>query len=252
MKQGEKIGFVEIGNLAAMGLDRVTVYRKPRIALITTGDEVTEPGQALRPGQIYNSNHYLISSRLAELGVETVWTKCLKDDALQVADAVRQAVELGADAVITTGGVSVGKKDILHDSLDLLGAEKLFWRVNLKPGTPTVFAVFQGVPVICLTGNPFGAIANVELLIRPMLAVLTGDPSLKAEEATGVMADPFHKASPGRRFIRAIYRDGQVRLPDGLHSSGVLSTMKGCNCLVDIEPGTGALNAGDSVRVWLL
>ena len=252
VKQGEKISYVEVGNLAAMGCSRVPVYRKPRIALFTTGDEVTLPGQPLLQGKIYNSNYYLLAARLKTLGVEPMWTDSLMDDREQVAGAIQKAVLEGADLIITTGGVSVGKKDIIHDSLERLGARKIFWKVKLKPGTPTVFSIYRGIPVISLSGNPFGAITNVELIIRPVLAKMTGDPSLPAAAAEAVMADAFPKASQGRRFIRAACRAGKVYLPDGLHSSGVLSSMKGCNCLVDIAPGTLSLEAGDRVKIWML
>lgn len=252
LHKGEKIGYAEIGNLAGMGCDTVPVYRRPRIALLTTGDEVMLPGSPLRPGKIYNSNLFLLASRLEELGCTPEWIDSLPDDGASVAEGIRKVVEAGADLVITTGGVSVGKKDILHEAIPLLGAQKLFWRVKLKPGTPTIFSLYRGIPVVSLSGNPFGAVTNLELLVRPMLAKMTGDASLTAVQTEAVMADSFGKASRGRRFIRAMYRDGEVRLPDGLHSSGVLSSMKGCNCLVDIRPGTECLKPGDRVRVWIL
>ena len=105
--------------------------------------------------------------------------------------------------------------------------------------------------MISLSGNPFGALTNFELLIRPMLAKICRDGTLTPVRTKGVMDAEFRKASHGRRFIRAIYRDGRVGLPDGLHSSGVLASMKGCNCLVDIKPGTPSLEIGDEVDVVL-
>ncbi|MCI8401746.1 MAG: molybdopterin molybdotransferase MoeA [Lachnospiraceae bacterium] len=252
MKAGEKLGYIETGNLAGMGCEKVPVYRRPRIALITTGDEVTLPGTPLLPGRIYNSNRFLLEARLKELGCEAMWVESTGDDAMKVAEQVKRAADRGADLILTTGGVSVGKKDILHEALPLLGAVKLFWRVRLKPGTPTICSLYHGIPVISLSGNPFGAITNLELLVRPMLARLTNDPSLQVQVVSGIMESSFPKESRGRRFIRAIYGGGKVCLPDGLHSSGVLSSMKGCNCLVDIAPGTKALAPGDQVRVWLL
>lgn len=250
--RGTKLGYVEIGNLAGMGCAQVPVYRKPRIALLTTGDEVMLPGEPLRPGKIYNSNRFLLEARLKELGCEPWRVDSLPDDGVAVAAGIREAVTDGADLVITTGGVSVGKKDILHEAIPMLGAQKLFWRVKLKPGTPTIYSLYHGVPVVSLSGNPFGAITNLELLVRPMLAKMMQDESMTATVTEGIMEDAFPKASQGRRFIRAAYRDGRVHLPAGLHSSGVLSSMRGCNCLVDIAPGTEALRVGDKVKVWLL
>ncbi len=254
-RAGDRLNCVDIADLAAMGVSEVPVFAIPRIALYTTGDELTEPGQPLAPGKIYNSNLPLLSARLTELGMPAQWSGHLRDDAEAVADAIRQAADQGADLIITTGGVSVGRKDILHEVIDLLGAEKLFWRVQIKPGMPTIFSVYQHIPIVSLSGNPFGALANMELLVRPMLAKMTGDPTLVPGRASGILKDDFPKASPGRRFIRAYYKDGAVSLPgpgSTEHSSGVLSSMRHCNCLVDIPAGSPALKAGEAVTVCLL
>ncbi len=252
LQAGEKLGFVELGLLASMGLSEVPVYALPSIALFTTGNECSAPGEHLAPGKIYNSNFVLLCARLAELGLAPFRAAHLPDAPQAVADAIREAITAGADLIITTGGVSVGKKDILHEALPLIHAEKLFWRVKLKPGTPTIFSLCQNVPIVSLSGNPFGALANLELLVRPMLAKLTRDASLFLQKTTGILQTDFPKKSPGRRFLRARYEDGCVYLPEGLHSSGVLASMQGCNCLVDIPAGSGALRAGEPVNVWML
>lgn len=248
MAQGTKLGYVEAGILASMGETEVLVLRQPKIALLTTGDEVMSPGERLLPGKIYDSNQTLLIARMQELGIHPVLAEAVRDDADAVADAIQRAAK-EADMVLTTGGVSVGKKDMVHQALSLLNARRIFWRVQLKPGMPTVFSVYEGTPVISLSGNPFGAAANFELLIRPALAKLTGDQTWIPLRTSGVMADIFPKTSMGRRFIRAIWKNGKVYLPEGLHDSGILASMKGCNCLVDIPPGTAALHVGDLVEV---
>ena len=136
--------------------------------------------------------------------------------------------------------------------MERLGAVKIFWRVKLKPGTPSLFSLYKKTPVISLSGNPFGAAANFELLIRPVLAKMTRDNTLLPVRKKGMMNSNFFKASIERRFIRGIYEEGKVFLPKGLHSSGVLGSMKGCNCLIDIPPGTDKLSIGDFVDVWLI
>lgn len=251
VKEGTKLSYAEAGILASMGSANAVVYQKPRIALLTTGDEVINPGEKLSPGKIYNSNQTMLAVRMREMGIVPFMAEAVPDEPASMAAALEKAAE-EADIIITTGGVSVGKKDIMHEALPLMGAERIFWRVLLKPGTPTIFSVYKGIPIISLSGNPFGAAANFELLIRPMLAKMMHDKTLVPVRRTAIMADEFSKASHGRRFIRAICNNGRVYMPGGLHSSGVLASLRGCNCMVDIQPGNKGLRPGDEVEVVLL
>lgn len=248
---GTRIGGIETGLLAGMGFSTVEVYDRPKLILITTGDEVTEPGEPLKPGKIYDANQYLLAGRLREFGLAADGRRAVPDDSGVLAQALCKASE-EADLVLTTGGVSVGKKDFLHEALNRANADKIFWRVLLKPGTPIIFSVLNKTPVISLSGNPFGALANFELLIRPALKKMTGDSIWDCRRITARMAEVFPKASYGRRFIRAILKGEKVYLPQGLHSSGVLSSLRGCNCMIDIPAGTMKLAEGDSVSVILL
>ena len=198
-------------------------------------------------------------------------------DKKDIADAVASGKKLyteaakAADMIITTGGVSVGKKDIMHESLRLMGAERIFWRVKMKPGMPTLFSAYKKtsditatdhcasereIPIISLSGNPFGVAVSIELLIRPALEKMMQDPSIGLKEVNGIMADNFEKGIKGRRFIRAYLENGKFHLPNGLHSNGVLSSMAGCNCLIDTKTmenqESRSLNAGDKVSAILL
>lgn len=249
--EGEKLDAVRIGIAASMGYAHIPVYRKPKIALITTGDEVVLPGTPLEPGKIYNSNLYVVGCRLRELGNEPYLIRAVKDSAKEMRDAMELACQ-EADVIITTGGVSVGKKDILHDALTLLGARRLFWKIDSKPGSPVIGSVYGQTLIVSLSGNPFGALANLELLVRPVIAHISGDESWRPKHAMAVMTEPFEKASPGRRFVRACCCQGSVSLPQGLHASGVLGSMKGCNCFIDIEAGNQGLKPGDEVNIILL
>ena len=251
VEKGTKLGYVELAILASMGCAEVPVYRMPRIALLTTGDEVTTPGKELLPGKIYNSNQTMLAARMHEFGIRPVIIETVKDEPDVMAERLKE-IAPQIDIVITTGGVSVGKKDIMHGALPMIGAERIFWRVMLKPGTPTIFSVYEGVPIVSLSGNPFGAMANFELLVRPMLAKMMKDSSIAPVRMQSEMADPFPKASRGRRFIRGIWKEGSVHMPSGLHSSGVLSSLQGCNCMVDIKPGTDKLTPGDKVEIVLI
>lgn len=155
------------------------------------------------------------------------------------------------DALITTGGVSVGDKDIFHQALPLLGAETVFWRLNVKPGTPALYSTRRGKPILSLSGNPFAAAATFELLARPMLCALSGEERLLPQRRSARLDTAFSKASPCRRFLRGRWQDGRVSLPEG-HSSGQLASLVGCNCLVDLPAGTGPLEPGRLVEVLLL
>ena len=185
------LGSVEIGVLASLGMEKVCVCRRPRAAVITTGDEIVLPGETLEAGKIYDSNLYTIVTRLSAWGVWVTDRGRAGDDARLVADRIRAAAE-NSDIIVTTGGVSVGKKDIMHDVIKLLDCERLFWRVAIKPGMPTLCAVYQGKLLICLSGNPYGATANLELLVRPVLAKLSGrnDLALKRKRAVSGLPGP--------------------------------------------------------------
>lgn len=251
LKKGDPITFAEQGILSAIGRTSVKVFKKPVVHLITTGDEVCAPGTTLLPGKIYDSNGMMVSSRLRELGIQPAGVKHASDSEDIMAEELKKACR-DADIVITTGGVSVGKKDILHEALKILGAEKIFWKVSIQPGTPSIFSVYHDTLIISLSGNPFGAMANLELLVRPLLYKMTGDERYAMEMREGILMNEFPKKSKGRRFVRAIFKDGEVALPSGIYSSGAIGTLRGCNCLLDIPAGTPGLPEGEKVTVWML
>ena len=248
---GSRVDAASVGVLSSAGITVVPVSRRPRVGVLSTGDEVVEPGvRPLPPGKIYGANLPLLLARLRELGVENVSGELAGDDPRAVADAMARMLET-CDLLITTGGVSVGDKDIFHQSLSLLGAERVFWKLKLKPGSPAMFSRFRGKPILSLSGNPFAAFTTFELLARPLLAALSGEPELLPRRERAVLDTPFPKGSPIRRFVRGKYENGHVSLPEG-HSSGVLRSLVGCSCLVDIPAGGGPLAAGQTVNILLL
>ncbi|MCL2578758.1 MAG: molybdopterin molybdotransferase MoeA [Oscillospiraceae bacterium] len=248
---GTKLTAATLGVLASAGVTHITARPKAKVALLTTGDELfdAQPGVSLPPGKIYSSNLDMLYARLTELGYRPVYTAQTGDDPNAAADAIRAGLE-SADLMITTGGVSVGEKDIFHEVMPLLGAERIFHRVKIKPGTPAMFSRVGGKPVLSLSGNPFAAAATFELLARPLLAAISGDHSLLPLKAQAVMAMPYNKETPTRRFVRGRLENGGVTLQGG-HSSGQLRSLVGCNCLVEILPGTSALK-GDCVAVYII
>lgn len=251
LKAGTKIGYIEAGILAGMGKATVSVYRLPKVVLLTSGDEVVEPGNPLPKGKIYNYNLTLMAARFLELGVMPLKMESVEDDVDAMAEALKNAAK-EADLIVTTGAVSVGKKDIMHAALKKIGAQRVFWKVKAKPGMPTLFSVYEDVPVVSLSGNPFGVAVMMEVMVRPMLSKLKHDSSIGLVRVKGIMADTFTKTGKGRRFVRATWKDGVFHLPEGLHSNGVLSSMRGCNCLIDVEKFGEALKSGEEAEAILL
>lgn len=237
--------------LSSLGKTEAVVYRKPSVAVISTGDEVLVPGQPWSPGKIYDSNRAYICARLTEAGNPPVISMHAADEARKVADEIRKAAQQ-ADFVITTGGVSVGEKDILHDVVKLLDAEQLFWKVRIKPGSPTLAFVCEGTLVLCLSGNPFGAIANFELLARPVLAALTGQKDWLLPVENAVLQNDFRKPAGARRFLRGCLENGKVYINGKMQSSGAIASMVECNCLVEIRPDMAGAMAGETVQVYRL
>ena len=247
LKKGTRLDAAALGVLSSAGLTEAEVYRRPKVGLLTTGDEVVSSGTPLPAGKIYGSNQMLLAARLTELGFESE-SAHQSDDPASVAEAMKELLK-SCDMLITTGGVSVGDKDIFHQALPLLGAEQVFWRVDLKPGTPAMYSTYRGKPILSLSGNPFAAFTTFELLARPLLAALSGEGGPRWGE--GVLDTPFPKASPKRRFIRGRYEAGHITLPEG-HSSGLLASLVGCNCLAELPAGSPPAEAGQKVRILLL
>lgn len=237
-KKGTKLTAAHIGVLASMGFATVRVLGNVRIAIASTGDELVAPGQPLSPGKIYNSNLYLLASRLQELGFMPEIVGILPDDA-DAAASVMQGYRDRVDVFLTTGGVSVGKKDILHGVVEKVG-QRLFWQVAMKPGAPVLAYTMGETLGLALSGNPFAACAAFELIAVPVLAHISGNDKILPRRTQAVLTDNFPKESRGRRFIRGYYENGKVRLPEQ-HSSGSLFSMVGCNAFVDIPAGTGKL-----------
>ncbi len=250
IEKGTTLEAAHIGVLASMGFTSAHVYKKPCIALASTGDELLMPGDELRPGKIYNSNLYLLEARLRELGHNIKVTGILPDDPVKAAARIREHIET-VDLFITTGCVSVGKKDIMHEVVKLLEAQRLFWRVKMKPGAPAIGYRAGDMLGIALSGNPFAAYATFELLTRPVLRKLEGCTRVLPKRRKAVLEDAFPKESRGRRFIRAFLDDGRVRLPEQ-HASGSLFSAAGCNAFVDVAAGTGKLEPGMEVEVVLM
>ena len=251
IRQGQALRAADLAVLASQGHTDAAVYRRPRVAVASTGDELLPPGEPLRPGKIYNSNLFLIAARLKELGLDPLVLGILPDDVDAAAREITAHAD-GIDLFLTTGGVSVGKKDIMHGVVPAMGAERIFWRVNMKPGAPAIAYTRGEMLGIALSGNPFAAYATFELLARPVLARMQGRTEVQLRRIRAKLADAFPKECLGRRFLRArMGDDGLVYLPDQ-HESGTLYSAAGCDAFVDVPEGTPPLAVGTTVDVVLL
>ena len=226
--------------------EKLRVVKKVRVAVLTTGSELAKPGTKLRPGQIYDSSLYLISERIRELGGEVVRMNSVLDEPEILKGRLREAARC-ADLIVTTGGVSVGEKDLTRQVLSQMGADKVFDRVFVKPGSPTALFRLEETPVFALSGNPFAATVHMELLVRAAIARWYGCDELFPHEKRGFLLSNFGKSAVSDRYIRGTESGGRILLPNGKERSGILSSMNGCNCLVKIEQGRANLREGERV-----
>ncbi len=243
-----------IGLLAATGIERVQVYRRPVVGIISTGSELIDVGQPLVPGKIYNSNSYTLRGLLLGLG-------CMVKVVPFVADSLPETVQAlqgfaDTDLVISTGGASVGKYDLMRDALEGFGCRLLFWKVDMKPGTPVSVGLSElGQLFFSLSGNPAAAMVTFEVLIRPILRKCMGLMNWQDEEFLVRVGGGFPKGGRQRRFLRAdaIFRDGEVWADLArAQGSGILRSMIGSNLLVDVPAGHGPVREGEYLQArWI-
>lgn len=216
----------EISLIASFGNVRVPVYRRPKVAILATGDELVEPGEAIRPGAVVNSNSVSIASAVREAGADPVILGIARDSL----PALREKLSAGLveDALITSAGVSVGDRDLVREALAGLGVREIFWRVRMRPGRPFAFGLHGTSPVFSLPGNPVSAMISFEMLVRPALRAMIGDPVPVKPRVNGVLEEPIRK-KPGRiQFlrVRAELRDGIYRVRSaGDQNTGILRTL---------------------------
>jgi molybdopterin molybdotransferase len=238
-----------LGVLASAGRVSVLCVRRPRVLVVTTGDELREPGEALGPGQITNTNRYTLLAAIEEAGGLVVDVGVARDERSDLTDRLRAASE--TDLVVTTGGVSMGAYDLVRDILEEQEAVD-FWQVALRPGKPLVFASVGGVPLIGLPGNPVSTLVGFELFVRPALLKLQGRGDLERPRLTAVTEEALHNPPHLEQYFRGVARrDGdQVRVRlTGDQGSHVLRSMADANCLVIVPLGVSEIAAGESVEI---
>ena len=180
-------------------------------------------------------------------GVQISFMETCADEESLLAQKIQDALEV-SDLLITTGAVSVGKKDIVPAVLGQIGAQILFRRANIQPGTPTTASVYQDKLILSLSGNPYAAYANFELYFWPLLASMLHNAAYDVKVDTAILQSEYTKVNKMRRLIRARAQDGYVYLPAKVHASSVINNLLECNCMIDLEANR-KVSIGDTVKI---
>ena len=247
VEAGARIGAGHVALLAAAGVRDVKVGRRPRVAVLATGSELFENGRPLPPGKIYESNRVMLATLLMRVGaVPEIFP--LVSDTLEATRFNLEKALTECDAVITSGGVSVGEYDFVKAAFGDLGGTIAFWKISIRPGKPFVFGRAGGRFLFGLPGNPVSALVTFLLLARPALARMQGATELELPKLPGLLTQPLANTGDRRHFMRvAVDESGRVR-PAGTQASHILSSLADANGLVDVPPAT-VMSAGTSVSV---
>lgn len=242
------------GTLAAQGVSSPTVYRLPRVAVISTGSELVEAGEAPAPGSIRNSNRYMLEAALTALGCRPVYYGIAADSAQGICALFKKALA-ECDAVVSTGGVSAGDYDLTPDAMEMAGAKILFHGVELKPGMACAYGLCGGKIICALSGNPASSMTNFYAITAPALKKLAGRREYLPDEIELRLLEGFGKKSKLTRLLR-----GTLSIVDGracMHVPGdqgnaVLSSTIGCNVMAIVPSGSGPVPAGTILKGFLL
>jgi molybdopterin molybdotransferase len=253
LEAGTLIGSAEIGLLATVGVAEVAVSRRPRVAVLSTGDELVEPDSQPHPGAIRDSNRYALLAAAAEAGAEAISMGMVEDDEAAQRERIQSALET-ADVLVTSGGVSVGARDLIKPILEELGVVH-FGRIALKPGKPLTFATVGQKVIFGLPGNPVSALVTFEVFVRPTLLRMQGRSVATRPRVAVQVEHELGKTRDRTEYQRAIVRwDGQslVARSTGSQISSRLISMAGANALLEIEPGEGTVPSGATVPALLI
>jgi molybdopterin molybdotransferase len=240
--------------LATLGRKQVLVIRRPRVAILATGDEVVEVDAPLLPGKIRNSNSYSNAAQVIAAGGVPIMLGIAHDQVEELTAKIHSGLAQGVDLFITSGGVSVGDFDVVKQVLAAEG-EMTFWRVRMKPGKPLAFGRINGVPLLGLPGNPVSAMVSFELFVRPALLRLMGYRKTTRPTYRAIIVEDVANTD-GRVYVvrvRAWREDGTWHVSStGAQGSGILRSMVGANGLAFVPGGPRGVRAGEEVEFLLL
>jgi molybdopterin molybdotransferase len=246
---GTRLGPAQIGALAAAGVAEIVCARRPRVAVLTTGTELREPGSLLEPGEVYEANGVMLAAQLASAGAEVTRLASVADDE----NAHRQALDDGLqlDVLVTSGGVSVGPHDLVRRVEAQLGVEEIFWRVAVRPGKPVSFGVRGATLVFGLPGNPVSTLVGCELFVRPALLALQGAADPGPRFSSGRLAQTVSRTAGRDDLLRArteVTEEGVVLTAVAGQESHMIVRAAEADALVLVPRGEGELAAGAHVR----
>jgi len=254
LEQGTLLRPQEIGMLAAVGRTEVAVFRRPRVAILGTGDEVVSPAETPGPSQIRDANSYAVAAQVQRWGGVAMVLGVARDQEELVRQGIRQALELQADFIITSGGVSVGDFDLVKQVMDAEG-EMRFWSLNMKPGRPMAFGAVGGIPLLGLPGNPVAAMISAELYARPALLKMQGHADWSLPAVRARLTHSIERKDGRRHYLRVALREtssGYEAMLTGDQGSGILKSMVQADGLAVIPETARKLPAGSEVEVILL
>lgn len=248
---GTRLASPEMGMIASLGFGEANVFRKLKVAVFSTGDEVQAPGTEQKANSIYDSNRFTIMGMLEKLGCEILDFGILEDNEQLMIEALENA-SAQADVVMTSGGVSVGDADYIKLALDKLGQID-FWRINMRPGRPLAFGQINDKPFFGLPGNPVAVMVSFINFVEPALRKMQGEQGWKPLKVSAIATENLRSRQGRTEFSRGIYElDETGRLTvrtTGKQGSGILRSMSEANCLIEISPAVDTVKAGESVTI---
>ena len=259
LKKGMNIRPAETGMLAAVGKPNVYVYQKPKVAVLSTGDELVEIEEIPKTGKIINSNSYTLAAQIKECGAIPIQLGIARDTKKDLKEKLYYG--LSADCIVSSGGVSVGDFDFVKDVLKELGSDPRlkhagtgmrFWKVAMKPGKPLAFGIIGGKPAFGLPGNPISSMVAFEQFVRPALLKMSGRTDIFKRPLNALLTKSIKKKTGRMHFVRAVLeeKDGQLyATPQEGQGSGILSSMVKSNCLVILSEDAKDAEKGSTVKV---
>lgn len=243
----------QISLLASFGRAMVPVYRKPRVAVLSTGDELAELGEPLDHGKIVNSNSHALAAAIAEAGGDPILLGIARDEREDL--RTKLSAGLAADVFVTSAGVSAGDRDLVREVLAELGIEEVFWKALIKPGGPIAFGLAGTTPVFSLPGNPVSSLITFEVFVRPALRKMTGSPHPVKRPVKAALAEPVKKKAGKTQFLRVLIESGEegyVARTAGDQNSGILRTLVLADGIAVLPLERTTFTAGEKVDVLLL